>query len=335
MIGITPSWWLPLLRPLVPALIAILSGGAVIVPTAARGGEEILASVGTGEIDRLYYPVGKAICEVVNQDLRTYGVRCSPEATPGSVYNINAVQSGDLEFGIVQSDVQFAAYDGQGPWLGAPVRGLRSVMSLYPELVTIIARADLQIHNLAGLKGRRVSVGAQGTGIRATWDAIEVELGWSNAERVHPVELKADAVTSALCTGAIDATVAVVGHPSPLVKTRLAACKVNFVPVTGPAIDKLVRAHPYYQRGSIPAEVYGTAADVPTFGVRATLVTSASVGVRVVAVVTRVVLTHVAELRALHPALATLKATEMITDGLTLPLHPGVAEIYKKLGLLE
>jgi TRAP transporter TAXI family solute receptor len=328
-----PSWFLRR-RPIVPALIAMLIGVAAIMP-AARGGEEVFASVGTGELNRVYYPVGKAICEIVNRDLRTDGVRCSPEATPGSVYNINAVQSGELEFGIVQSDVGFAAYDGQGRWRGEPVRGVRSVMSLYPELVTIIARAGSQIQDLAGLKGRRVSVGAQNTGIRATWDAIETELGWRIGERVRPVGLRADGITSALCTGAVDATVSVVGHPSPLIKTQLAACKVNFVPIAGPAIDKLVRAHPYYQRGIIPAAVYGTAADVPTFGVRATLVTSTSVDARIVAVIARAVLTHVAELRALHPALARLKASEMINEGLTAPLHPAAAEVYKSLGLLE
>jgi TRAP transporter TAXI family solute receptor len=132
--------------------------------------------------------VGKAICRIVNRDLSTNGVRCSPEATPGSVYNLTAIQSGELEFGIVQSDVQFAAYKGEGAWIGRPFIGLRSVLSLYPELVTVMVRADSRIQGLTGLAGRRVNVGSQGTGIRATWDAIEAELGWRDEERVRPVE---------------------------------------------------------------------------------------------------------------------------------------------------
>src|SRR5207237_10846026 len=138
--------------------------------------------------------------------LRTNGVRCSPEAHPGSVYHIGAIQSGELEFGIVQSDVQFAAYDGEGAWTGSPFRGLRSVVSLYPELATIMARVDSHILELAGLAGRRVNVGSQDTGTRATWDAIEAELGWRDEERVNPVELRAGATTSALCNGRIDAS---------------------------------------------------------------------------------------------------------------------------------
>ena len=330
---VLPSWHCGL-RPVAAALIAMLTV-AGFLPTAACAADEVFASVGTGQVNGIYYPVGQAICQIVNRDLPTHGVRCSPESTPGSVYNIEAIQSGDLEFGIVQSDVQFAAYNGEGGWIGKPFRGLRSVASLYPELVTVIARADSRIQDLAGLAGRRVNVGSKGTGTRATWDAIEAELGWSNEERVKPVELRADATTSALCTGAIDASLLIVGHPSPLVATQRAACAVNLVAITGPAIDKLVHDHLYYRRGTIPAEIYEIAADVPTFGGRATLVTSASVDARVVAVISKAVLAHVAELRALHPALARLRAREMIIDGLTAPLHPAAVEVYKELGLME
>ena len=149
------------------------------------------------------------------------------------------------------------------------------------------------------------------------------------------MELRADATTSALCTGVIEASLLIVGHPSPLVTTQRAACAVNLVAISGTAIDKLVHDHLYYQRGSIPGEIYGVPADVPTFGGRATLVTSVSVDARVVAVIAKAVLAHLAELRTLHPALARLRAREMINDGLTAPLHLGAAQIYKELELLE
>ena len=334
MIGKTAPWRLSL-RPIVPTLLAMLGAIAAILPASARGGEETFASIGTGELNGIYYPVGKAICQIVNRYLRTYGVRCSPEATPGSVYNIEALRSGELEFGIVQSDVQFAAHNGDDRWTGRPFRGLRSVLSLYPELVTVIARADSHIGDLAGLAGRRVNVGQRGSGTRATWDAIEAQLGWRDEERVHPMELRSEATTSALCAGALDANLLIVGHPSPLVTAQLAACATNLVAITHPAIDKLVHDHRYYQRATIPAGLYGIAADVPTFGGRATLVTSAAMDGRVVAVIAKAVLAHVAELRALHPVLARLRTREMINDGLTAPLHPAAEQVYKELGLLE
>ena len=322
-------------RPVVAALIRLLIAIAAILSAPARASAEIFASVGTGELNGVYYPVGEAICQIVNRDLSTHGVRCSPEATPGSVYNVGAIQSGELEFGIVQSDVQFAAYKGEGTWVSKPFVDLRSVLSLYPELVTIMVRADSHIRDLAGLTGRRVNVGSRGTGTRATWDAIEAELGWRDEERVRPVEMRADATTSALCSGEIDASMLIVGHPSPLVKAQQTACPITLVAITGPAIDKLLHYRLYYQRGTIPANLYALAADVPTFGGRATLVTSASLEARVVAVVAREVLAHLADLRTLHPALAKLRPRDMIQDGLTAPLHPGAEQVYKELGLIE
>jgi TRAP transporter TAXI family solute receptor len=313
----------------------MLLGVAVVPPDTARAGDEVFASVGTGELNGVYYPVGKAICEIVNRDLSTHGVRCSPETTPGSVYNTRAIQSGELEFGIVQADVNFNAYKGEGAWVGKAFLGLRSVLSLYPELVTVMARADSHIQDLAGLAGRRVNVGSLGTGIRATWDAIEEELGWRDDERVRPVEMRADATTSALCSGAIDASMLIIGHPSPLVKAQQTACAINLVAITGRAIDKLLHLHLYYKHETIPADMYGLPADVPTFGGRATLVTSASVDARVVAVIAKEVLNHLAELRTLHPALARLRSRQMVNDGLTAPLHPGAEQVYREMGLIE
>jgi TRAP transporter TAXI family solute receptor len=127
----------------------------------------------------------------------------------------------------------------------------------------------------------------------------------------------------------------IVGHPSPLVKAQQAACAINLVAITGPAIDKLLRKHLYYQHETIPAELYGLPTDVPTFGGRATLVTSASVDSRVVAVVAKEVLGHLAELRTLHPALARLRPSQMVNDGLTAPLHPGAEQVYRQMGLIE
>jgi uncharacterized protein len=335
MMVISQAWfsWLSRLRLAAAILTLSLAGSAAIgwVPTCSA---TEFVSIGTGEMNGIYYPVSKAICKIVEPELRTLDIWCSPETTPGSVYNVGGVQSGELEFGIVQSDVQFAAYTGIGAWIGRPVSDLRSVLSLYPEFVTIIARAGANIHDLTDLAGKRVNVGSQGTGTRATWDAIVAKLGDSDYKQPR-LALRAAETTSALCSGTIDANFLIVGHPSPLVSSQLAACPSNFVPITGPVVDKLIAAYPFYVRGSIPTEFYGISADVPTFGSRAILVTSASADARVVAVIAKAILTHVAELRTLHPALATLKAEEMIEQGLTAPLHPAAAKVYKELGLIN
>src|ERR1700757_1294354 len=100
------------------------------------GTKTTTVSLGTGELNGVYYPVGEAICEIVDRDTKKYGVRCSAEGTPGSAYNLDAIRNGDLEFGIIQSDVAYAAYYGEGAYADKPFDELRSVMVLYPEPIT-------------------------------------------------------------------------------------------------------------------------------------------------------------------------------------------------------
>jgi uncharacterized protein len=323
-------------RARAPALVlAVLAGAALGWATLLAAHEQVFVSIGTGETHGLYYPVGRAICRIIGPELRAQGIRCSPETTPGSAYNVAFVQTGELEFGIVQSDVQFAASSGLGPWKGRPATDLRSVLSLYPELVTIVARKGANIHSLLDLAGKKVNVGSQGTGTRATWDAIAAELGQSEAGKVRLWNLKADETTAALCSGTIDANLMIVGHPSPLVSSQLSSCPSELGAIAGPVAARLIASHPFYVRGVIHAKLYGLGEeDIPTFGSRAALVTSAATDPHVVAAVATAILTHVAELRAAHPVLADLNAEEM-AQGLTAPLHPAAAAVFKDLGLLK
>jgi TRAP transporter TAXI family solute receptor len=283
----------------------------------------------------VYYPVAKAICQAIFRELREQGIWCSPETTPGSAYNVEHVVSGELEFAIVQSDILFSAYKGIGRWDGKPVTALRSVLSLYPELVTVVARADANIHVLADLAGKRISVGSLATGPRTTWNFISADLDLTTPVRL--TELRQDETTSALCKGAVDANFFVVGQPSELVSKWLAACPSNFVAARGPVIDKLLSKYPFYTRGFIPTELYHVSDKIPSFGPMATLVTSASSDPRVVTAIAKAIMTHIAELKTMHPVLARLDAKQMVARTLRAPapLHPAAAAVYKELGLIK
>jgi hypothetical protein len=174
-------------------------------------GGETMASLGTGEVELVYYKVGGAICEVVNRDIRELGVRCSAESTPGSQYNVEAIHNGELEFGIVQSDIAYTAYNGKGTFAKRPFGDLRSVAVLYPEIVTVMVRSDSGIAKIADLAGRRINVGRLGSGTHAIWDDLQATLGWKDAQIT---EWPAEEAARALCTGKIDANFLQVGHPS-------------------------------------------------------------------------------------------------------------------------
>ena len=210
---------------------------------------------------------------------------------------------------------------------------LRSVLSLYPELATIVARAAANIRLLADLAGKRVSVGGLATGPRITWDLISADLDL--ATPVQLTQLTQDQTTSALCNGTIDANFFVVGHPSKLVSNWLAACPSNFVAISGPVVDRLTSKYPFYARGFIPTDLYHVPDKILSFGPVATLVTSASRDPRMVAAIAKAILTHIAELKMMHPALAELDAEPMIARSLAAPLHPAATAVYKELGLIK
>lgn len=289
------------------------------------------ASLGTGPINGVYYPLGEAICAIVNEDIRSSGVRCSGEATPGSVYNVDALRSGELEFGIIQSDVGYAAYAGEGAFLGSPFKDLRSVLALHSELVTIVARPE--IHQLAELSGKRINAGPEGSGSRLTWQGILGTLGWTAGQAPKIVDMPSDAIGGALCSGSIDAALLVVGHPSAEMHALLDGCPLNLLPVEGPAIDAFVAARPYLTKGRISGALYGLGAEVPTFGVTAILMTRANMDSRVVAEFVKSLAAQIETLKSKNPVLENLTEQTMAPEQLPAPLHPAAAEVYAELGL--
>jgi hypothetical protein len=313
-------------------LRAALLAAAAWPATALAGPQYV--SLGTGPISGLYYPTGQAICDIVNKAGSAGPLRCSIEATPGSVYNIEALRSGEEEFALVQSDVQFLASHGEGRWAGAPDGKLRAVMSLYPELLTLIARPDAGLASAGELAGKRVNIGAPGSGTRATWDVLKAALGISEKDLAETSELKPEAAAERLCANTLDASLLIVGHPSKLVESEIKACRLTLVPIDGAKIDALVTEKPYYVKGLIPGADYGLPADTPTFGGLTTLVTTADVPDDVVYALTMAIMQNLDKLRH-QPVLAGLDPQKMVTQSLTAPLHPGAERAFRELGLLK
>jgi uncharacterized protein len=238
-------------------IFALAAAVAVGITAATAAAQTSFVSVGSGAISGLYYPVARALCDLVNRGRHAHGVRCSAEPTSGSVFNVEGLQTGDLDLALVQSDVQFAAYQGAGQWQGAPYSGLRSILSLYPELVTVLARPSAHVDDIEHLRDKRVDIGRPGSGAHATWEAIEAALGRTRANLKLAAELKPDSARSALCANEIDASVQIVGHPSAWLAQSLKECDLALVSVAGPAISELVAdrtiAWERFRQGSMAA----------------------------------------------------------------------------------
>ncbi|MEP3346289.1 MAG: TAXI family TRAP transporter solute-binding subunit [Litoreibacter sp.] len=311
------------------AVAASLSAPAVMA-------EEFI-TIGTGGVTGVYYPTGGAICRLVNQGRRDHGVRCSVESTGGSVYNINTIREGELEFGVAQSDWQYHAYNGSSRFEEAGAfEGLRAVFSVHPEPFTVVARADSGITNFADLKGKRVNIGNPGSGQRGTMEVLMGALGWTTDDFALATELKASEQSAALCDNQIDAMVYTVGHPSGSISEATTACDSVLVEVSGDAVAQLIEENSFYRSASIPGGMYrGNDNDVATFGVGATFVSSADVSEEVVYTLVKSVFDNIDDFRGLHPAFANLKAANMASAGLSAPLHDGAAKYYKEAGLIE
>lgn len=316
--------------------IAATMAAAVMLSAPAVNAESFI-TIGTGGVTGVYYPTGGAICRLVNKGRKEHGVRCSVESTGGSVYNLNTIREGELDFGVAQSDWQYHAYNGTSKFKDqGPFKDLRAVFSVHAEPFTVVARADAGIKTFADLKGKRVNIGNPGSGQRGTMEVLMDALGWTTADFALATELKGTEQSSALCDNQIDAMVYTVGHPSGSIQEATTSCDSVLVPVEGPAVDKLVADNSFYRTATIPGGMYrGNPNDVKTFGVGATFVTSAKVPDDVVYTVVKAVFDNFDDFKKLHPAFANLNEKQMISDGLSAPLHPGAVKYYKERGWLK
>ena len=195
--------------------------------------QQKFVTIGTGGVTGVYYAVGGAICRLVNKDRAKTGIRCSVESTGGSVYNVNTIKAGELDFGMAQSDVQYQDYNGTGSFK-EPYKDLRAVFSVHPEPFTLVARKEANITQFTDLKGKRVNVGNPGSGTRAAMDELLAAENMKVTDFALASELKADEHGAALCDNKIDAFFYGVGHPSANIQDPTTTCGAKLVPLTDP-----------------------------------------------------------------------------------------------------
>lgn len=317
---------------------ALLGLGLLLSTSPAQAaGKATFITIGTGGITGVYYPTGGAIANIVNAKKDIYNIRATVESTGASVFNINALMSGDLDLGIAQADRQYQAFNGLAEWEGKPQKDLRAVFALAPEAVTFVAAEDSGIKSLKDAKGKVINIGNPGSGNRQ--NAIDVfEAAGVSVEK----DLKAEGIKAAdaprmLQDGRIDGFFYTVGHPNGNIKEATSGKrKTRIVPITD--LAPLTKKFPYYSAIDLDMTQYPEATNskdkVTTVGMLATLVTSAKVSDDVIYAVTKEIFENLDQFKSLHPALAGLTKEGML-EGLTAPLHPGAIKYYKEVGLIK
>lgn len=298
--------------------------------------EDKLMVIGTGSVMGVYYPAGGAVCRLMNKERKTLGIRCSVEPTPGSIYNIEALQAAEVDFAIIQSDWQEHAYHGTGVFAQkGRYEKLRHVLALHNEAITAVVLKSSKIQKFDDIKGRIVNVGLEGSGIRTTMDDVMKAKNWTKADFKSLSEFAPSQQSKALCNGNIDVMLIATGHPNGLLHEVSSMCEVRILDVYDDVIKKFIAGNPQFSHAIIPGGLYaGVPGDVNTFGVKATIVTSSDVSDYMVYNMTRTIFENINAFKSLHPILANLDPTKMATEGRTAPYHNGALKYYKEKGLV-
>ena len=292
-------------------------------------------TIGTGSVTGTYYPTGGALCRLVNKYKKETRIRCSVEATAGSVYNIKNINNGEIDFGIAQSDAVYQAVNGLKKFKGKPVKKLRSVMAIYPELFTLIAKKDAKIESIFSIKDKRVSLGNSNSGTETTALSLMNHLNIKKSDLKQASTYEVGEAPDALRDNKIDGYFYMVGHPTANIKDALNSSDVELVSITGKKIDEFIKKNPFYVKGTIPANVYeGYPKETLTFGAKAVLVTNSDVSSKAVYTLVKAILENFEQFKKLHPVYRHISKDSLL-EGLSAPLHIGAIKYYKENNFIK
>ena len=294
-------------------------------------------TLGTGSTSGVYYPTGNTICDLINENRANTGIKCFAESTNGSVYNIISTNSKRLDFAIAQNSIINDAYTGNGNFKNKPLKNLRTIMSLYPELLTFVVKKDVDINKLEDIKNKRINIGTQQSGQKDTMELIfdKTSLDKNSLSKIDSRETME--IIDALRYDELDGYFYMVGHPNEFIKKTADSLDIDIVNIsksTFAEFSKIIKSNPYYEIGTIPANTYkGVDHDIETFGVKATLVTNIDVDDKVVIAFIDTIINNFEEFKNSHSAFKNITKKSLLKN-LGAPLHPAAKAYYKTLGLL-
>ncbi|WP_246164784.1 TAXI family TRAP transporter solute-binding subunit [Litorivicinus lipolyticus] len=249
---------------------------ASVLGASAQGNYQKFIALGSGSSVGTYYQVANTLCHAINDERLVHGVRCINRSTGGSIYNIKALQAGQLDMAITRRDLLDAAMDAQSsrPDLEVGV-GLRYLKSLYSMPLVAFSRADSGINGLNDILGKRVNIGAKGSGKRSAASAIFDALGWSSSDFSELTELSSAAMVEAFCDGTIDVFFEALANPNAMYATIIDDCNGRLIEMSPAIIDRVLAANSAFKLTPIAAGLYNHhAGESKAIGFEAVLATT-------------------------------------------------------------
>lgn len=282
-------------------------------------------SILTGGTQGTYYPLGGTFANLISE---ATGVTATAEVSQASAANVTALQNGDGEVAFVQTDIAFYAVEGTEMFeKTGKVESLQALGALYPETVHLVTLADSGIKSFEDLKGKKVSVGAPGSGTYANAEQL-LEIHGLTMEDIEAQNLDFGESADGLQSGQIDAAFITAGYPTSAVETLNATKPVHIVPVTAEKADELINKYPYYAVDTIPAGTYGLAEDTPVVSVLAMLAVHKDLSEDLVYEMTKAIYDNTDKIA--HAKGEFIKA-ETGLDGIGIPVHPGAQKYFDEL----
>ncbi|RNC68267.1 MAG: TAXI family TRAP transporter solute-binding subunit [Desulfuromonadales bacterium] len=322
---------------LVQTTLTLFSAAIVLLaPATVPAFTQPSLSISAGNVTGANYAASSAIAKIFNRKSAEYGVRLSTVATEGALATIDNVVQGKTAFGIAQADRLQRAAKGVGPWAGKAQTGLRAVLALQMETLTVVAASDREIGKIGDLKGKRVNIGAPGSSDNE-YGAILLERYEVKPADVtlseHPTALAAEFLQK----DDIDAYIYTVSHPNlSILEASTGKRKVVLVPLDKKFIEQVVDSNPLLLPAEIPTAFYPgleRQGVVPTIGVRAVLFTRNDMPEETVYRLVRDVMTNFDLFKRQHPALQGLTPREASAAATVIPLHPGAERYFREAGL--
>jgi len=308
------------MKRLLVAAIALL----VIVTQAAT-----FLTIATGGTAGTYYPLGAGMADIWNKNIK--GMNAMVQSTGASVANINLLKNKEVDLIFVQNDVAFYAYNGV-ELFKEMFPQLRGLATLYPETVQIVALADRGINSVYDLKGKRVAVGAAGSGTEVNARQILAAAGITYKD-IKVQYLSFAEAASNLKDGNIDAAFVTAGHPTAAIVDLAAVRKIVLVPVADEIIASLQKDYPFYVKIVVPAGTYkGVDTDAVTVAVKAMLAVRAEMPEDLAYQLLKTMYANQKRLIEAH-AKGELIIPETGKEGMSIPLHPGAEKFFKEMGL--
>ena len=303
----------------------------VVLFTGCNGNSDVegkkFLNIGTGGTAGTYYPIGGAMAEILNKEIP--GMSASAQSTGAAVANVNMLGDGTIDLATVQNDIAYYAANGTEMFVDKKVDGLKGIASLYPETCQFVTLKASGIKSLSELKGKRVAVGAVGSGVEANVRQILAAYGISYDD-IDAQYLSFAEGASALKDGNVDVAVLTAGYPTASVQDIAAQNSVRLLPVEEEIADALIAQYPFYTKTVIPAGTYvGFNEPVPSVAVMAMLVAGPTVNEELGYKVTKAIFSHLDRLQAAH-AVGKQITRDSVKAGMSLPMNEGAEKYFNE-----